>query len=133
MWMDLRLSAVLTTLPPLYGPEVPRLLLETGAGAFGARWPGGIPPFVRQDRAYHNDAVLRKPDFNESLTATAWSGGRRAGGPIPMKGPLEVGAAKRNTACAWSASLEADNSPSSGEFSICSALWGKDSPNPEGP
>ena len=31
--------------------------------------------------AYRSDAVLRKPDFNEP-TATAWSGGRRAGGPI---------------------------------------------------
>ena len=31
----------------------------------GAKWSGGIPPFVHQSWAYHNDTVLRKPDFNE--------------------------------------------------------------------
>ena len=76
---------------------------EAGAIAFGAKWPGGIPPFA-QSRAYHNDAVLHKPDFNEPYgNRSEW---RTPCGWIYPDARLGPGAAKATNAFALFASLK---------------------------
>ena len=84
---------------------------ETGAGA--------LPAAYRLSSGRTGRTTTTRCCTSPTSTspgATARSGGRHAGGPIRMKGPLELGAVKRNTACAWSASLRRTTRPRRANF-----------------